>query len=203
MATAIAGAVLGINPFDEPNVTESKDNTTRLLKEYQEEHRLPSLPVAATKDGVVAYGVGADSISEALERFLSEITSGEYLAIMAFMERDVEVQRRLQEMRGLLRDRLRVATTLGYGPRFLHSIGQLYKGGPPTGAFLQILADPRQDVPIPGQEYSFGTLFRAQALGDYQALATRGRPLLRLTLTGDPVSGLDRVLEALIVAATR
>ncbi len=203
MATAIAGAVLGINPFDEPNVTESKDNTTRLLKEYQEEHRLPSLPVAATKDGVVAYGVGADSISEALERFLTEITSGEYLAIMAFMERDLEVQRRLQEMRGLLRDRLRVATTLGYGPRFLHSIGQLYKGGPPTGAFLQILADPRQDVPIPGQEYSFGTLFRAQALGDYQALATRGRPLLRLTLTGDPVSGLDRVLEALIVAATR
>lgn len=203
MATAIAGAVLSINPFDEPNVTESKDNTNRLLHEYQETHRLPALPASATEGGVAASGVRANSISEALESFLDRISLGDYLAIMAFMERDSEIERRLQEMRGLLRDRLRVATTLGYGPRFLHSIGQLYKGGPPTGAFLQILAEPRQDVPIPGQDYSFGTLFRAQALGDYQALETRGRPLLRLTLTGDPVRGLDRILEALIVAATR
>ncbi len=203
LATAIAGSILGINPFDEPNVKESKDNTNRLLDEYQEQHRLPALPVAATEDGVEASGVSATSIREALERFLDQITDGEYLAIMAFAERDPETERRLVEMRGLLRERLRVATTLGYGPRFLHSIGQLYKGGPPTGAFLQILVEPRQDIPIPGQEYSFGTLFRAQALGDYQALATRGRPLLRLTLSGDPVRGLDRVLEALIVAATR
>lgn len=203
LATAIAGAVLGINPFDEPNVTESKDNTTRLLNGYQEEHRLPSLPVAATADGIAIFGVSANSVSEGLERFLSQITAGDYLAIMAFMEREPETQRRLQEIRGLLRERLRVATTLGYGPRFLHSIGQLYKGGPPNGAFLQIMAEPRMDVSIPGQDYSFGTLFRAQALGDFQALATRGRPLLRLTLAADPVNGLDRVLETLTVAATR
>ncbi|HET9017087.1 MAG TPA: bifunctional transaldolase/phosoglucose isomerase, partial [Thermomicrobiaceae bacterium] len=202
-ATAVAGIVLGINPFDEPNVQESKDNTNRLLAEYRQQHRLPEpSPVATTADvGVV--GVAATSVGEAFERFVAEVRLGDYLAIMAFMPRTAEAEERLQEIRGLLCERLGVATTLGFGPRFLHSTGQLYKGGPAAGTFLQVVVEPQADVPIPGQDYSFGTLFRAQALGDYQALERRGRPLLRLTMSGDPEAGLRTILQALAPAAAR
>ena len=203
LATAVAGVVLGINPFDEPNVQESKDNTNRLLGEFQRQHALPEPPPVASTEGVGVVGVTAASVPEAFEGFVGRVRLGDYLAIMAFMERTPEAEERLQEIRGLLCERLGVATTLGFGPRFLHSTGQLYKGGPASGTFLQIVVEPHTDLPIPGQDYTFGGLFRAQSLGDYQALERRGRPLLRLTVSGDPLDGLRVILQSLVPAAAR
>ncbi|MDI3340136.1 MAG: bifunctional transaldolase/phosoglucose isomerase [Sphaerobacter sp.] len=203
VATAAAGVVLGINPFDEPNVQESKDNTNRLLAEFRTRGVLPEPPAEASEGSVALAGIPAATVVEAMRTFLDQVRLGDYVAIMAFVEPTPEVEARLQEIRDLLRDHLQVATTLGYGPRFLHSTGQLHKGGPATGAFIQIVAAPRQDLPIPGEAYAFGTLFRAQALGDFAALQRRGRPLLRLELRDDPVAGLDRVLQVLAPATMR
>ncbi len=203
IATAIAGIELGINPFDQPNVQESKDNTTRLLGIFKDEHKLPEPMSTASNDGIAVYGVTAASLREATEAFLDEIGVGEYLAIMAFGHRSADVDIRLTEVRRLLRERLNVATTFGYGPRFMHSIGQLYKGGPSSGAFLQIVIEPSRDLPIPDETYTFGTLFAAQSLGDYEALGKRRRPLLRVKITGDPVAGLDRLLQSLVASALR
>lgn len=203
VATAVAGAVLGINPFDQPNVQESKDNTNRLLDEYRSRGELPQLTATASDSGLSAAGVVAATVAEAVEGFADQVRLGDYLAIMAFMERTPEAEQRLQEIRDLLRQRLGVATTLGFGPRFLHSIGQLYKGGPQVGDFLQIVVEPASDLAIPGADYTFGTLFRAQSLGDFQALQQRGRPLLRLTISGDPLTGLTHVAQALAPAVMR
>jgi len=202
-ATAVAGAELGINPFDEPNVQESKDNTNRLLSTYQTEHALPETTATASENGLAAYGADAPTVRGAVESFVDQVRLGNYLSIMAFCNRTSETDIRLAEIRRILGRRLNVATTLGYGPRFLHSIGQLYKGGPVNGAFLQIVIEPSRDLAIPDESYSFGTLFSAQSLGDFEALGTRQRPLLRLKITGDPVAGLNRVLESLVSAALR
>lgn len=202
-ATAVAGAVLGINPFDEPNVQESKDNTKRLLEEFRKRGGLPEPPPEASEDGVSVVGTPAATVGEAVTRFVDQVRVGDYVAIMVFLDPTPEVEAPLREIRDLLRDRLGVATTVGYGPRFLHSTGQLYKGGPANGAFIQIVAAPQHDLPIPEEGYTFGTLFRAQALGDFEALRRRGRPLLRLELHGDPVHGLKRVLQMLAPAALR
>ncbi len=203
IATAISGIELGINPFDQPNVQESKDNTNRLLGTFKNEHKLPEPMTTISSDGIAAYGVTAASLSEATEAFLDEVGIGDYLAIMAFCQRSSDVDLRLNEIRRLLRERLNVATTFGYGPRFMHSIGQLYKGGPGSGAFLQIVIEPSRDLPIPDETYSFGTLFAAQSLGDYEALGKRQRPLLRVKISGDPVAGLDRLLQSLVSSALR
>ena len=159
-ATAVAGAVLGINPFDQPNVAESKANTKAVLK-----------------------GRGAPSASASaaeLERFLAGIKPGDYLALMAYLPPTPENDRRLAAIRLRLRDRLKVATTLGYGPRYLHSTGQLHKGGPPVGHFLQITDPSSEDVGIPGEPFGFRELEMAQAEGDLQALRGRGRPAIRI-----------------------
>lgn len=203
VATAIAGVEIGINPFDEPNVQESKDITNRLLETYSRQHTLPEERPSAFEDGIAAFGVAAPSLREATEAFLDQVGVGDYLAIMAFCDRSSAVDVRLTEVRRLLLERLNVATTLGYGPRFLHSIGQLYKGGPASGAFLQVVVEPSQDLPIPEEAYSFGTLFAAQSLGDYEALGKRRRPLLRVKLSGDPVVALDRLLQSLVASALR
>jgi hypothetical protein len=159
-ATAMAGAVLRINPFDQPNVAESKANTKAVLAE----------------------GGGASPAASAaeLEGFLAGIEPGDYLAIMAYLPPTPENDRRLATIRHRLRDRLRVATTFGYGPRFLHSTGQFHKGGPPVGHFLQITERPKEDLPIPGESFSFGQLEAAQAEGDLVALRARGRPAIRI-----------------------
>jgi transaldolase/glucose-6-phosphate isomerase len=159
-ATAVAGAVLGINPFDQPNVAESKANTQAVLA------RRSAASAAATATG--------------LQDFLDGIKSGDYLALMAYLPPTPENDRRLAAIRSRLRDRLRVATTLGYGPRFLHSTGQLHKGGPPVGHFLQIMQRARNDLSIPGETFSFGELEAAQAEGDLVALKRRGRPAIRI-----------------------
>jgi transaldolase/glucose-6-phosphate isomerase len=159
-ATAVAGAVLGINPFDQPNVAESKANTKAVLAK-----RSTPSPAASAAE---------------LERFLAGIKPGDYLAIMAYLPPTADNDRRLAAIRLRLRDRLKVATTLGYGPRFLHSTGQLHKGGPPVGHFLQIVDRTRDDLPIPGEPFGFGELEAAQAEGDLIALRGRGRPAIRI-----------------------
>ncbi len=159
-ATAVAGAVLRINPFDQPNVAESKANTKAVLAK-----RSAPSPAASAAE---------------LEKFLVGIKPGDYLAIMVYLPPTPENDRRLAAIRLRLRDRLKVATTLGYGPRFLHSTGQLHKGGPPVGHFLQITERSKEDLPIPGESFTFGQLEAAQAEGDLVALRARGRPAIRV-----------------------
>ncbi len=166
-ATAVAGHVLGIHPFDQPNVQEAKDATRRLLE----------------ADGLPEEGY--DDIGALLEK----VQPGDYLAIQAYLPRTADNVSRLQAARMKLRDRLRVATTLGFGPRFLHSTGQLHKGGPPTGVFVQVVDEPSLDLPIPGKPYTFRTLLDAQSAGDLQALRARGRRVARVRL-----SALEEVL---------
>jgi glucose-6-phosphate isomerase len=202
VATAAAGIVLGIDPFDQPNVQESKDATKALLAAYAEHGALPSSAPIVAESGLSAYAdvrVLADepvTVDGAVRQLLNLVTDGDYFAILAYLPKDPDVEARLQGVRRRLRDALGVATTLGFGPRFLHSTGQLHKGGPPSGVFLQVTAEPRKDLPIPGWEETFGTLIAAQALGDLQSLQRRDRRVLRLHM-GDPASGLER-LERLI-----
>ncbi len=227
LATAVAGAVLGIDPFDQPNVQESKDNTRALLKVYAEAGDLPAetgvspvdagvagAPPAASgtsptegmrvqwtgPDGRFAYPVHDEGLGAALREFLGRAAPGEYLAVQAFVKPDAAVWEALQRIRADLRDRLRIATTLGYGPRYLHSTGQYHKGGPGRGLFLQVIGHDPHDVPVPGQPYSFGVLKRAQARGDLAALRSRGKPALRVCLGDDVGAGLER-LAALVAGA--
>jgi len=160
-ATAVAGSILGINAFDQPNVAESKANTNAVL-------------------GGKGSTASAPADAKVIDRFLQQIPKGHYLAIMAYLPPSDENDDRLAAIRVRLRDRLKVATTLGYGPRFLHSTGQLHKGGPATGHFLQITERTANDITIPGEAFTFGMLEAAQAEGDYQALVKRGRPVVRV-----------------------
>jgi len=162
-ATVVAGAILGINPFDQPNVQAAKDATKRFLQEYTASGRLPR---------VEAGGSLADLLAEA--------GRGKYLAIMAYIRQTAEVDKVLVDFRREVVERYHVATTLGYGPRFLHSTGQLHKGGPNTGLFLQFTASHDKDIPIPGKPYTFGVVADAQALGDLQALQSSGRRVARV-----------------------
>ncbi len=198
MATAVAGAILGINPFDEPNVKESKDNTRAALDQYVAAGRLPEETPRYVADGLVFYGAGdvGTDWAEALRAHLRSVRPGDYVALMAYLDSTGPYEAALQAIRLTVRDRLKVATTLGYGPRFLHSTGQLHKGGPNRGVFIQITADAATDRAIPGQPYSFGTLIAAQALGDLQSLRAHGRRVVRLHLRGDVVGGLERVRQA-------
>ena len=158
-ATAVAGHVLGIHPFDQPNVQEAKDATARILR----------------RDA-------AEPETERLPALLERVRPGHYIAIQAYLPPDAQVDAQLQAARRRLRDRFRVATTVGYGPRFLHSTGQLHKGGANTGVFIQVVGDDTVDVAIPGKPYTFGALKRAQALGDLQSLRARDRRVARVTL---------------------
>ncbi len=201
VATAIAGAVLGINPFDEPNVQEAKDLTNQLLDEWREIGELP-VPIATqASDAVSVAGGDPSSLRDPFKWFLNQVRLGDYLAILAYTDNRPEVNERLAEIRRLLRDRLGVATTLGYGPRYLHSIGQLYKGGPPMGAFLEIVTLPNESIEIPDRDYPFEALFAAQALGDFQALQERSRPVLRLVTTGDEIGALEEIVSSVVTAA--
>ena len=201
VATAAAGIVLGIDPFDQPNVQESKDATTALLDAYRRDGFLP-LPaplvaeagLTATADPA-ALGDAPVTIDGAVGALLTAARGGrDYVAILAYLPPDDAIAERLGAVRHSIRDALGVATTLGFGPRFLHSTGQLHKGGPDTGVFLQLTADPRKDLAIPGWAESFGTLIAAQALGDLASLQRRGRRVLRLHLA-DLDAGLARLEE--------
>jgi transaldolase/glucose-6-phosphate isomerase len=191
VATAAAGAVLGINAFDQPNVRESKANTNRLLDSVRKTGSLPAekIPVIS-----MAKPVGT-AARESLRTLLDHAIPGDYLALQAYLPESPETDRALEEIRLRLRDRLRIATTVGYGPRFLHSTGQFHKGGPNTGLFLQLTADALEDAPIPDSPFTFGVLEQAQALGDLQALLEHGRRAIRIHLGGDPMLGLARLAE--------
>lgn len=198
MATAAAGIVLGIDPFDQPNVQESKDATKALLAAFAEQGALPSSAPIVAESGLSVYadpqvlGDTPVTVDGAVRQLLNLVTDGDYFAILAYLPKDPDLEARLQRVRRRVRDTLGVATTLGFGPRFLHSTGQLHKGGPPSGVFLQITADPHKDLPIPGWDETFGTLIAAQALGDLHSLQRRQRRVLRIHL-GDAASGVDRL----------
>jgi transaldolase/glucose-6-phosphate isomerase len=198
IAVAVAGHVLGIDAFDQPNVQESKDITKGLLGEFAETGELPAEPPADDGRRVV-YPVGDEDLPAALREFFAQVAAGDYVALQAYVAPGQAVWNQLQALRLQLRDGLRLATTLGYGPRYLHSTGQLHKGGPNTGLFLQLLGHDPDDVEIPGQPYSFGVLKRAQARGDLTALRSHGCRALRVCLGDDVPAGLERLAE--IVAA--
>jgi hypothetical protein len=198
IATAAAGAILEINPFNQPNVQESKDNTDRLLEVFEKEERLPEEEPAFLEGPLSIYSGEANAdAAQALARFFGQARPGDYVALMAYLTENGLNDRMLQDIRTRLRDSLRLATTVGYGPRFLHSTGQLHKGGPNTGLFLQLTVDEAKDAPVPGKPYTFGILRRAQAQGDLQALREHGRRVMRIHLGDDAVEGLTSVQKIL------
>ncbi|HEY6607902.1 MAG TPA: hypothetical protein VI277_01790 [Candidatus Limnocylindria bacterium] len=208
VATAAAGMALGIDPFDQPNVQESKDATKELLEAYRSRGTLPeAMPivsgpgVAATADPS-AIGDTPVTVDGAVDQLLSLVRPGvDYFAILAYLPMDPGIVERLGAIRARIGRATGAATTLGFGPRFLHSTGQLHKGGPDTGVYLQITAEPSKDLPIPGWPESFGTLIAAQALGDLASLQRRGRRALRLHL-GEMEAGLGRLEEMIGIAAS-
>lgn len=204
VATATAGSLLGINPFDQPNVQESKDNTNQLLASVRQTGRLPDQRPAIFEEGLEFYTERKEtSARDLLEAFFSQGHPGNYVTIQAYLAETPEMVIGLQRLRILIRDRLHMATTVGFGPRFLHSTGQLHKGGPDTGLFLQLTADDGVDAPIPGQPYTFGTFKRAQALGDLEALKKHGRRALRIHLGADVQSGLEKLFAVTDKAVPR
>jgi glucose-6-phosphate isomerase/transaldolase/glucose-6-phosphate isomerase len=197
VATVLAGVSLSIDPFDEPNVQESKDATARLLRDFQTTGELPQGSLLLAESGIELYTESgtpvvspALRISDALRAFLSTRRAGGYLALLAFVARDADNAAELESLRHRLAESLGLPVLLGYGPRYLHSIGQLYKGGPASGMFILVTSRKAQDVSIPGARYTLDQLQMAQALGDLQCLAQRGKPVLRLHLALGARAGL-------------
>jgi len=196
LAIAAVGALMGINPFDEPNVQESKDKTRQVLAEYAQTGQLPEPAPDVVEESLRFYGAaGADSAAEALSQLFGQARAGDYVAIMAYLPRSGHTEQVLEAIRAQIRNALRVPATLGYGPRFLHSTGQLHKGGPNTGLLIQLVAEDGSAVPIPGKEYDFATLKEAQALGDFAVLQQRGRRVLRVELGREVDRGLATLAE--------
>ena len=196
-ATAVAGWRLGINPFDQPNVQEAKDATKELLNGFTRRGHLDPRNTLAADELITIYGPDdapqAESVEEVLRNHLATIKPGDYIAFLNYIEETPDTDRAFQELRTELRDRTSCATTVGYGPRFLHSTGQLHKGGPDTGVFFQIIANDAVDFAIPGEPYTFTILKQAQALGDFRALVKRGRRVIGIDLGDKTVEGLDRL----------
>lgn len=209
-ATAVAGGVIGINPFDQPDVEASKVKTRELTGAFEGSGKLPPETPVFSDESIELYadnrntdalrqGLGADSLAGWLHAHLRRLTMGDYFALLAYIGRNPQHEKSLQNMRLVVRDAKHVATCLGFGPRFLHSTGQAYKGGPNSGVFLQITADDPVDLAVPGHRLSFGVVKAAQASGDFDVLASKGRRVLRVHFKGpDLAVGL-----ALLEAATR
>jgi transaldolase/glucose-6-phosphate isomerase len=211
IATAVAGAILGINPFDQPDVEASKVKTRELTAAFETSGALPPEKPATTADGIAFYAdaanvtalrqAGADGTIESwLKAHLSRLQDGDFAAVLAYVARNAPHEDQLQKMRCAVRDRRHVATCVGFGPRFLHSTGQAYKGGPNSGVFLQITADTGEDLPVPGHRASFGVIESAQARGDFDVLSERKRRALRAHITGDVASGLAKLTAAVMRA---
>ena len=207
MATAVAGSVMGINPFNQPDVESAKVETRALMDEYEKTGRLKDRQPVLTDAGVGIYATDAYAttlkaaapswtLAGALRAHLDQIHAGDYFATLAFLPMFPAHEAAIQGFRHKVRDRKKVATCLGFGPRFLHSTGQDYKGGPNTGVFLEITADHAVDVDIPGQTYSFGVVIDAQAAGDLAVLESRGRRALRVHLGADVAAGLKTLADA-------
>jgi transaldolase/glucose-6-phosphate isomerase len=212
IATAVAGAVLGINPFDQPDVEASKIATRALTTAFEDTGALPGETPILRDQGLAFYTdaanaralrsvpVGGASAATLLRAHLDRLGAGDYFALLAYVEMNAAHQRVLQDIRHLVARRHKVATCVGFGPRFLHSTGQAYKGGPNTGVFLQVTCDDAHDLPVPGQKYTFGIVKAAQAAGDLQVLFDRGRRALRVHVGADVEQGLER-LRHLVAAA--
>jgi transaldolase / glucose-6-phosphate isomerase len=210
IATAFAGWRLGINPFDQPNVQESKDATKELLEKFEREGKLEEQPLVVTDGVLTIYAdeqrrahLPSSSVTDALQAHLAGVKPGDYIAMLNYIEETPEHEAVIQEIRAHLRDATRVATTTGYGPRFLHSTGQLHKGGAGNGVFLQLTAPDKTDLDVPGQTYTFSILKQAQALGDFRSLATRGRRAIRVDLGADNLAGLKRLQELIAEVVPR
>ncbi|HEY3910184.1 MAG TPA: transaldolase, partial [Stellaceae bacterium] len=206
MATAVAGSIIGINPFDQPDVEASKVKTRDLTTAYEETGSLPEekpfyaeagFKLFADPKNEAALASMATSLTAALKAHLARIEPGDYAALLAYIERNPAHIETMQRLRRMIRDRTRAATCLGFGPRFLHSTGQAYKGGPNSGVFVQITCDDAQDLPVPGQKYTFGVVKAAQARGDFEVLAERGRRALRVHIVGGLDAGLDTLGRAI------
>jgi hypothetical protein len=205
IATAVAGALLQIDPFDQPNVQQAKDATQALLGTYRAAGSLPT----TAPDGTLTNGTTLTLSAAAKknlpspvdgEAFLQLLRPRDYFALLAYLSTlDAALHEALQTIRRRVRDRTRSATMFGFGPRYLHSTGQLHKGGPDTGVFLLITAAPRDDVPIPEEPFSFGTLELAQAIGDFQSLDAAGRRALHVHLPAPERALVQAVGEALLV----
>ena len=201
IATTITGGLMGINPFDEPNVQESKDRTKALLAQYAHDHRFPpETPLLA--DGPLAlFSTSMDSppgsVAQGLSRWLQQARPGDYVAILSFLPRTSALDHLAQAVRARMAAATGRATMLGFGPRYLHSTGQLYKGGPDAALFLQLTAEDPADLPIPGEPFTFGVLKQAQPLGDFQAMQQKGRRVLRVHLCGDLDQAAQRLMNAI------
>jgi transaldolase/glucose-6-phosphate isomerase len=205
IATAVAGSIIGINAFNQPDVEASKIATRSLTTEYERSGSLPpekpifeegGMQLFADEKNAVALAQAADadkSLVGYLRSHLNRLKSGDYFALLAYLPMFDDHTQQLQQMRHAVRDNKHVATCLGFGPRFLHSTGQAYKGGPNSGVFLQVTCDDAQDLPIPGQKYTFGIVKAAQARGDLQVLVDRNRRALRVHIGGDVESGLAKL----------
>ncbi len=215
MATAVAGSVMDINPFNQPDVEASKIETKRLTSEYEQTgklpHREPIFTEEVAHDAIALYAGeryaavlqsalptgGKHDLTAYLRAHLAQLQADDYFATLAYIEMNAQHEAALQQFRHAIRDAKRVATCLGFGPRFQHSTGQDYKGGPNTGVFLQITAEPAADLAIPGQKFTFGVVLAAQAAGDLAVLDQRGRRSLRVHLGKDVAAGLARLNAAI------
>jgi len=207
IATAVAGAVIGINPFDQPDVEASKIETRKLTDQFEATGSLPrEAPVFEAEglkfftDAKNAAALSGSNATEYLKSHLDRLGAGDYFALLGYIEMNAAHEAALQEIRMAVRDTKKVATCLGFGPRFLHSTGQAYKGGPNTGVVLQITCDDAVDVPVPDQTYTFGIVKAAQARGDFEVLSERGRRALRVHLPSDLATGLATLKKAIMEA---
>ncbi len=213
IATGVAGSIIGINPFDQPDVEASKVATRKLTAQYEEGGSLPSEEPLFESDGVKLFAdeqnasalnqsVTDRSVAGFLKSQIDRLQAGDYFALLAYLEMNDAHEQSLQAIRPMVRDAKKVATCLGFGPRFLHSTGQAYKGGPNSGVLLQVTCDDAVDFPVPDQKYTFGIVKAAQARGDFEVLAERGRRALRVHLGKDVRAGLGKLDAAIREALT-
>jgi transaldolase/glucose-6-phosphate isomerase len=206
VATAVAGAILKINPFDQPNVQQAKDATNALLKEFKANGQLPGAAADRTVEGIELTLTSAARKalrSGSADGVLTLLHPGDYFALLAYVGPDPALATALQTWRRTVRDRARVATMFGYGPRYLHSTGQLHKGGPNSGLFVLISATPAEDLPIPGEFFSFGTLEQAQATGDFNSLDAAGRRAVHAHLPSPDPALIGKLADALLANLKR
>jgi transaldolase / glucose-6-phosphate isomerase len=204
IATAVAGSIIGINAFNQPDVEASKIETRKLTSEYEEKGSLPGEAPFFEEKGIKLFAddkntaalKGGAKLVDVLKGHLSRLGAGDYFAVLGYITMNAEHEKALQGIRHTVRNSKKVATVLGFGPRFLHSTGQAYKGGPNSGVFLQITCDDAKDFPVPGQKYTFGIVKAAQARGDFAVLAERGRRALRVHLGKNVKSGLATLAKA-------
>jgi len=204
IATAVAGSIIGINAFNQPDVEASKVETRKLTSEYETTGSLPAESPFFEEKGIKLFAdeknaaalKGGSSLAGVLRAHLSRIAANDYFGVLGYIPMNGRNEKALQAIRHAVRDKKKVATVLGFGPRFLHSTGQAYKGGPNSGVFLQITCDDGKDLPVPGQKYTFGVVKAAQARGDFAVLAERGRRALRVHLGKNLAAGLLALTKA-------